>query len=108
MAGKFEHYCDTSGKFRFRLKARNGENIASSDRYEARSGAINGIKAAVKSASNPGHFEVFEGKDKNWYFKLKVDNGRVIRSRGYQSRRGAHRGVRSFAYNAKYAKVSDS
>jgi hypothetical protein len=33
MAGKFELYKDAAGKFRFRLKAANGEIIASSEAY---------------------------------------------------------------------------
>src|SRR4051794_22528685 len=36
MAGKFEVYKDAAGKFRFRLKAGNGEIIAASEAYENR------------------------------------------------------------------------
>ena len=44
MAGKFELYQDKSGEFRFRLKAGNGEVIAtSSESYESKAGALNGI-----------------------------------------------------------------
>jgi uncharacterized protein YegP (UPF0339 family) len=35
MAGKFECYKDKAGEFRFRLKAGNGENILSSEGYNA-------------------------------------------------------------------------
>ena len=35
MAGKFEVYEDSSGKFRFRLKAGNGEVVATGQAYEA-------------------------------------------------------------------------
>ena len=48
MAGKFELYKDAGGKFRFRLKAANGETIASSEAYETKAGAENGI-ASVKT-----------------------------------------------------------
>jgi len=34
MAGKFEWYKDKKGKFRFRLKAGNGQIIAQSEAYE--------------------------------------------------------------------------
>jgi len=34
MAGKFELYMDKSGKFRFRLKASNGQVIATGEAYE--------------------------------------------------------------------------
>lgn len=45
MAGKFEVYQDRSGKFRFRLKAGNGEIIATGESYESKSGAMNGVES---------------------------------------------------------------
>jgi len=43
MAGKFELYRDAGGKFRFRfrLKAGNGEIIASSEAYNSKASAQN-------------------------------------------------------------------
>ncbi|HEX9088858.1 MAG TPA: DUF1508 domain-containing protein, partial [Arthrobacter sp.] len=43
MAGKFEVYKDKSGGYRFRLKAGNGETIASSESYKTKAGALNGV-----------------------------------------------------------------
>jgi len=34
MAGKFEVYKDRAGKFRFRLKASNGQVVATGEAYE--------------------------------------------------------------------------
>jgi uncharacterized protein YegP (UPF0339 family) len=50
MAGKFEVYEDKSGKFRFRLKAGNGEVIASSEGYSSKSAAQNGIDSVKRNA----------------------------------------------------------
>ena len=50
MAGKFELYKDRSGEFRFRLKAANGEIIASSEGYSSKAGAQNGIESVKKNA----------------------------------------------------------
>jgi len=50
MAGKFEVYEDKSGKFRFRLKAGNGEVVASGEAYETRSGARTGCEAVQRAA----------------------------------------------------------
>jgi uncharacterized protein len=50
MAGKFELYTDKAGKYRFRLKAGNGEIIASSEAYESKAGAKNGIESVRKNA----------------------------------------------------------
>jgi uncharacterized protein len=48
--GKFELYTDKTGKFRFRLKAANGEVIASSEAYESKAGARNGIESVRNNA----------------------------------------------------------
>jgi uncharacterized protein YegP (UPF0339 family) len=50
MAGKFEVYNDAAGKFRFRLKAGNGEIIAVGEAYESKAGVLNGIESIKKNA----------------------------------------------------------
>jgi uncharacterized protein YegP (UPF0339 family) len=52
MAGKFELYKDGGGKFRFRLKAANGEVIASSEAYESKASAQNGIQSVKANAAD--------------------------------------------------------
>ena len=47
---KFEMYTDKAGEYRFRLKARNGEIIATSEGYKAKAGCINGIESVKKNA----------------------------------------------------------
>lgn len=47
---KFEVYEDKGGEFRFRLKARNGEIIAASESYKAKSSCLNGIESVKKNA----------------------------------------------------------
>ena len=51
MAAKFEISKDKSGKFRFHLKAANGEIIAASQGYETKESAHKGIESARTSAS---------------------------------------------------------
>ncbi len=51
MAGKFELYKDSAGKFRFRLKASNGQVIATGEAYETKASAMNGIESVRKNAS---------------------------------------------------------
>lgn len=58
MAGKFEYYKDKKGKYRFRLKAGNGEIIATSEAYESKSGCLNGIESVRKNASDAELVEV--------------------------------------------------
>ncbi len=47
---KFEVYTDKAGEFRFRLKAVNGEIIAVSEGYEAKSSCLGGIESVKKNA----------------------------------------------------------
>ena len=47
---KFEVYADKAGEFRFRLKARNGEIIATSEGYKAKASCLNGIESVKKNA----------------------------------------------------------
>lgn len=47
---KFEVYADKAGEFRFRLKARNGEIIATSEGYKAKASCLNGIESIKKNA----------------------------------------------------------
>ena len=50
MAGKFEISKDKAGKYRFHLKAANGEIIAASQGYETRASAEKGIESVKKHA----------------------------------------------------------
>ncbi len=52
MASKFELYTDKAGKYRFRLKAGNGEIIAVSEAYESKAGAANGIESVRRNAAD--------------------------------------------------------
>lgn len=51
MAAKFEIYTDKAGKFRFRLKAGNGEVVATGEAYESKAGVINGVDAVKRAAA---------------------------------------------------------
>jgi uncharacterized protein len=51
MAAKFEIYKDKAGEFRFRLKAANGEVIASSEGYKSKVSAEKGIESIKANAA---------------------------------------------------------
>lgn len=46
----FEWYVDKAGKYRFKLKAANGEIIATSEGYASKAGCVNGIESVKKNA----------------------------------------------------------
>lgn len=58
MAGKFELYQDKAGEWRFRLKASNGEVIASGQGYASKSGAQGGIDSVRRNAADAAVVEV--------------------------------------------------
>ncbi|MBN2736188.1 MAG: YegP family protein [Spirochaetales bacterium] len=58
MAGKFEVYQDGSGEYRFRLKAGNGEIIATSEAYSSKNACLNGIESVKKNAPEAQTVEV--------------------------------------------------
>lgn len=58
MAGKFEVYTDKAGKFRFRLKASNGQVIATGEAYSSKSACLNGIDSIKKNAAEAPVIEV--------------------------------------------------
>ncbi|GHT92529.1 hypothetical protein FACS1894140_4690 [Spirochaetia bacterium] len=50
MAAKFEIFTDKSKQYRFRLKASNGEIIATGEAYPTKAAAIKGIASIQKNA----------------------------------------------------------
>ena len=55
---KFEVFSDKGGKFRFRLKARNGEIILASQGYASTSSCLAGIESVKKNAADSKTTEV--------------------------------------------------
>ena len=51
MAGEFEIYKDKSDKYRWRLKAGNGEVIAVGEAYDSKRSALNGIESVKRTAA---------------------------------------------------------
>ncbi|MDJ0419687.1 YegP family protein [Rhodococcus opacus] len=52
MTAKFELFKDTGGKFRFHLKAANGEIIAASQGYTSKAAAQSGIASIKDNAAS--------------------------------------------------------
>jgi hypothetical protein len=50
VAGKFEVYKDRAGKFRFRLKASNGQVVATGEAYESLANAKKGCESVQRAA----------------------------------------------------------
>lgn len=55
---KFEVYKDSAGEFRFRLKASNGQVIASGESYKTKAGVLNGIASIKRNAADAAIIDV--------------------------------------------------
>lgn len=105
MAGKFETYTDKGGKYRFRLKASNGEIILASQGYASRSGLATGIASVKKNCKDKDCFAV-KKTPSGHRFNLVASNGRVIgTSETYKTPRACENGIASVRKNAPTAKV---
>jgi len=108
MAGKFEIKSGKTGKFRFNLKASNGQIILSSEAYDTRSAATKGITSVRKNALNDKRFERKTAKDGSSYFVLKAANGEPIgKSEMYKTTKAMENGIASVGKNAPDAPVVD-
>ncbi|PJZ77384.1 YegP family protein [Leptospira neocaledonica] len=58
MSAKFEVYKDKSGEYRFRLKASNGEIIATGEGYSSKQACLKGIESIKKNAADADVEEV--------------------------------------------------
>ncbi len=105
--GKFELYRDKGGKFRFRLKATNGQILLASQGYATKLSAKNGIASVQRNSADDARFERKNSKGK-FMFNLKATNGQVVgTSERYDTERACENGVKSVSKNAPGAKVED-
>ncbi len=108
MAGKFEIYKDKAGEFRFRLKARNGENVLASEGYKSKASAKNGIASVQKNCGDDACFERTKTRGGKFRFNLKARNHQVIgTSQSYDSEKARDNGIKAIARAANGAKVDD-
>lgn len=106
--GKFEIKTDKAGKFRFNLKAGNGQVILSSQGYSSKSACENGIESVKTNSQDDGNFERNKAKDGSPYFNLKASNGQVIgNSEMYSSESAMENGIASVKKNAPGASVEE-
>ena len=108
MAGTFVIEKGASGKFRFNLKSGNHEIILTSETYEAKSSALNGIESVRKNAPDDTAYDRRTARDNSPYFVLKARNGEIIgTSEMYSSTSAMEKGIASVKTNAPDATVDD-
>ena len=93
---KFEIKQDKNGKFRFNLKASNGQIILSSQAYSSKSACLNGVESVKKNSQMDSRYERKVANNGKHYFVLKASNGQIIgTSQMYSSRTGLEGSVKS-------------
>ena len=130
VTGVFEVFYDAACRFRFHLKAGNGQIIAASQSYGAKESALKGIAsikkiapiakvadlAAAQNMEASIHqgvvqdpvFEIHCDAAGKFRFHLKAGNGQIIAvSQSYLSRTSAENGIESVKKNAPTAKIID-
>lgn len=109
MAGKFELNTSSNGKFFFNLKAGNGQIILSSEMYESKSAAENGIASVKKNAPDDARYDRRTAKNGEPFFVLKAGNGEDIgRSETYSSASAMESGIESVKTNAPDAEIAET
>lgn len=108
MSGKFEITKSKNDKFLFNLKAGNGEIILTSQLYEAKTSAQQGIDSVRANAPLDERYERSTSTSGQPYFNLKAANGLVIgRSETYSSTSAMEGGIASVKKNAPDGTVVD-
>jgi uncharacterized protein YegP (UPF0339 family) len=104
----FELKNKEGSSYHFTLKAKNGQVILSSEVYNSKSAAENGISSVKKSASEDGRYERKTAKNGKFYFNLKAGNGQIIgSSQMYTSESGMENGINSIKENASSADTKE-
>ena len=79
---KFEIYKDKADEYRWRLKAANGEILATPGQgYKAMADAKAGVENVMRSGTDPKlKYEVYGDDKKEYRWRLKAGNGQIIAS----------------------------
>lgn len=106
MPAVFEVYEDAKGEHRFRLKAPNGQVIASGESYATKAACLNGIEPIKTNVALPERLERYQDKQGEHRFRLKAANNQIIATgEGYSSESGLTNGIESMKRYATSAKI---
>jgi uncharacterized protein YegP (UPF0339 family) len=106
---KFETYQDARKEYRWRLKATNGQIIATSQGYNDKRDRDNSIERIKKDATKLT-FETFEDARKEYRWRLKATNGQIIATsgQGYKDRRSCENAIDVIKKGAETARVEEA
>lgn len=106
---KFEVYQDASKDFRWRLKAGNGEVLATPGQgYKAKTDCHKGVER-IKTEADKLAFEVYEDNSNEFRWRAKAANGQVVAtsSQGYKTKTDCELAINLIRKGAAMAEVED-
>ena len=108
MAAKYELKKTSNNKFLFNLMAGNGQTVLTSEMYEAKASALNGIESVRKNGPDDARYDRLSAKDGSPYFTLKAANGQIIgQSQMYSSASARDGGIASVQSHCAAATLDD-
>jgi uncharacterized protein len=108
MAGWYELSKSSDGQFRFVLKAGNSEIILTSELYQAKGSAENGIASVQTNCGNNDRYELKKASNGKFHFNLKAGNHQVIgTSQMYATEESRSTGIASVKTNGSSKTVKD-
>jgi uncharacterized protein YegP (UPF0339 family) len=108
---KFETYQDARQEHRWRLKATNGQVIATSGQgYKDKRDCKNAIERIQKDAATRLTFETYEDARQEHRWRLKATNGQIIATsgQGYKDKRDCENAIDVIKKGAEKAKVEEA
>jgi uncharacterized protein YegP (UPF0339 family) len=108
---KFETYQDAKKEHRWRLKATNGQIIATSGQgYKDTRDCKNAIDRIKKDAATKLTFEPYEDAKKEHRWRLKATNGQIIATsgQGYKDKRDCENAIEAIKKGAEKARVEEA
>jgi uncharacterized protein YegP (UPF0339 family) len=106
---KFDVYQDASKEFRWRLKAGNGEVLATPGQgYKAKTDCQKSVER-IKTEADKLAFEVYEDNSNEFRWRAKAANGQVIAtsSQGYKAKADCEKAINLIRKDAAKADVDD-
>jgi len=109
MDGWFDVNKSKASDFYFVLKAGNGEAVLTSEMYQSKSSADNGIASVQTNSGDDAMYERGTSSDGKFHFNLKAANHQVIgTSQLYTTAESRDAGINSVKQNGKSKTVKDN
>ncbi len=108
----YEVYEDKKGEYRWRLKAANGNVLATpGDGYKRKADCLHGIDVIQKEAGKAKtklKFETYQDEKMLYRWRLKAANGNIlaVSSQGYKGKEDCERGIELIKESSK-AEIKD-